>query len=75
MRAATWLLAAGCFYLVFGKIQAAAAREQLTALDYLVRFFGDVNWAAWLGLMIPYSCFFFLVDAHVTWRVVRWFNG
>lgn len=24
--------------------------------------------------MIPYSCFFFIVDAHVTWRVVRWFN-
>ena len=25
--------------------------------------------------MIPYSVFFFLVDAHVTWRVVRWFNA
>ena len=25
--------------------------------------------------MIPYSVFFFLVDSHVTWRVVRWFNA
>ena len=56
MRATTWLLAGGCFYLVFGKIQAAAARDHMTALDYLVRFFGDANWVAWLGLMIPYSC-------------------
>ena len=29
----------------------------------------------WLALMIPYSVFFFLVDSHVTWRVVRWFNA
>ena len=25
--------------------------------------------------MIPYSVFFFLVDSHLTWRVVRWFNA
>lgn len=25
--------------------------------------------------MIPYSVFFFLVDSHVTWRVVKWFNA
>ena len=75
MRATTWLLATGCFYLVFGKIQTAASRNDLTALNYLARFFADANWLVWLGLMIPYSCFFFLVDAHVTWRVVRWFNA
>lgn len=75
LRATTWLLAAGCFWLVFGKIEAAAAREGLGTLGYLARFFGDANWLAWLALMIPYSCFFFLVDAHVTWRVVRWFNA
>ncbi len=75
LRATTWLLAGACFYLVFAKIQAAAMREQTTTFDYLVRFFGDADWVAWLGIMIPYSCFFFLVDAHVTWRVVRWFNA
>lgn len=74
LRIATWLLAGACFYMVFGKIQSAGAREGLSALDYLARFFGDANWRVWLALMIPYSCFFFVVDAHATWRVVRWFN-
>lgn len=75
MRVVTWLLAAGCFDLVFGKIQTAAVREGLDTLNYLARFFGDANWLVWLAIMIPYSCFFFLIDAHVTWRVVRWFNA
>jgi hypothetical protein len=75
LRASTWLLAAGCFYLVLRKIDIAAARESLTALAYLARFFGDADWLTWLMLMVPYSCFFFVVDAHVTWRVVRWFNA
>jgi len=75
LRAATWLLAAGCFYVVFDRIGSAAAREGLGTVAYLARFFGDANWPAWLALMVPYSCFFFVVDAHVTWRVVRWFNA
>lgn len=28
----------------------------------------------WLAVMIPYSVFFFLVDSHVNWRAIRWFN-
>lgn len=75
LRTTTWALAGVCFWLVFGKIEVAAAREGLGVAGYLARFFGDANWRAWLALMIPYSCFFFLVDAHVTWRVVRWFNA
>lgn len=74
-KVTTWLLAAACFYLVYTKISAAAARENLTAAGYLARFFAAANWPAWLALMIPYSCFFFLVDAHATWRIVRWFNA
>jgi hypothetical protein len=74
-RAATWLLAFGCFYLVYSRTEVAAAREGLTVVEYLVRFFGEANWLAWLALMIPYSVYFFLVDSHVTWRVVRWFNA
>jgi hypothetical protein len=74
-RVATWLLTGLCFWLVWSRIEAAAAREELTALGYLGRFFGEANWPAWLALMIPYSVFFFLVDSHVTWRVVRWFNA
>ena len=74
-RVGTWLIAIGCFYLVYQRTAEAAAREGLSALDYLVRFFGEANWVAWLALMIPYSLFFFVIDAHVTWRVIRWFNA
>ena len=74
-RIGTWLLAAGCFYLVYTRMEAAAARESQTALTYLAAFFAEADWLFWLALMIPYSVFFFLVDSHVTWRVVRWFNA
>jgi hypothetical protein len=71
----SWLLTFGCFYLVYTRTDAAAAREGLTVVGYLGRFFAEANWLAWLAVMMPYSVFFFLVDAHVTWRVVRWFNA
>ncbi len=74
-RVLTWAVAAACFYAVFAKIEAAAAREGISAMAYLARFFADADWRTWIALMVPYSCFFFLVDAHVTWRVVRWFNA
>ena len=74
-RAGTWLLAAGCFYLVYTRMDAAAEREEQTVWQYLVEFFAAADWLFWLALMIPYSVFFFLVDSHVTWRVVRWFNA
>jgi hypothetical protein len=75
LRIATWLITAGCFYLVYGRTAEAAARDGLTVLEYLARFFGEANWLAWLAVMVPYSVFFFVVDAHVTWRVIRWFNA
>ena len=74
-RTVTWLLALGCFYLVFRKIDQAAAREGLSVLGYLQLFFQSANWLGWLALMVPYSVFFFLVDSHATWRVIRWFNA
>ncbi len=74
-RVVTWLLALGCFYLVYGRIAAAAGREGMAPLQYLVAFFGEVNWWQWLALMIPYSLMFFLIDAHASWRVIRWFNA
>jgi hypothetical protein len=73
-RVVTWALALGCFYLVYGRIEAAAAREGLSAVDYVTEFFREADWLKWLLLMVPYSVFFFLVDAHVTWRVIRWLN-
>lgn len=70
----TWLLAFACFYLVYSKIVQAGARVDMGPWEYLVDFFAGVAWWQWLALMIPYSIFFFLVDAHATWRVIRWFN-
>ena len=74
-KIATWLLTCLCFYLVLSKTQATAAREGITLIEYLARFFGDADWLGWLMIMAPYSVFFFLVDSHVTWRVIRWFNA
>ncbi len=74
-RVAVWVLTFVCFYLVYRRTDAAAAREGLTLASYLARFFGEADWLAWIAVMIPYSVFFFLVDSHVTWRVVRWFNA
>jgi hypothetical protein len=74
-RAATWLLTFACFFLVYQRTDAAAAQVDLTVWQYLLRFFGEADWVTWLAVMMPYSVFFFLVDAHATWRVVRWFNA
>ena len=74
-RLITWALAGLCFYLVYGKIEVAALQEGKSALQYLLDFFADADWVIWLGVMIPYSVFFFLVDSHATWRVIRWFNA
>ncbi len=74
-KALTWLLTFGCFYLVYNKLEQAGAREGVSAFQYLVDFFSAANWGLWLALMVPYSIFFFLVDSHATWRVVRWFNA
>lgn len=70
-----WLLAAGCFYLVYQRSAAAALRENQSLTQYLTEFFSGVDWLMWLSMMIPYSVFFFLVDSHATWRVVRWVNS
>jgi hypothetical protein len=75
MQVLSWAAAFGCFYLVYGRIAAAAARQSQTPLAYLLEFFGEADWWLWLSLMIPYSVFFFLVDSHASWRVIRWYNA
>ena len=74
-KAATWVLTTFCFYLVFSRTEATAAREGMTVAEYLLRFFADADWTRWLMVMIPYSLFFFSVDSHVSWRAIRWFNA
>ncbi len=73
-RISTWLLAIGCFYLVYNRTEAAARRDGVSTVEYLVNFFQGADWGQWLLLMIPYSIVFFLIDSHATWRVVKWFN-
>ena len=70
-----WMVTLLCFYLVFTRTETTAAREGLTVAEYLLRFFQDADWTAWLMVMIPYSLFFFSVDAHASWRAIRWFNA
>ena len=41
----------------------------------MVNFFAEADWVMWLALMIPYSIYFFLIDSHATWRLIRWFNA
>ena len=74
-RVVTWAIALGCFYLVYTRIEAAAARDGIGTREYLTHFFGNVDWVTWLCLMVPYSVLFFVIDAHATWRVIRWFNA
>ena len=74
-KVGTWALTLLCFYLVFSRTEATAAREGLTVAEYLLRFFQDADWTAWLMVMIPYSLFFFSVDSHASWRAIRWFNA
>ena len=74
LRVIPWVLAFGCFYIAYAKIEGAAALKGLGVLGYLSSFFGQANWLSWLGLMILYSVFFFLVDAFATTRVINWFN-
>jgi hypothetical protein len=70
-----WLITLVCFAYLYTRLDAAAAREGQSLPAYLGGVFARVNWVAWLGLMIPYSAFYFLIDSLVVWRVVNWFNA
>lgn len=74
VKLTVWLIAAGCFYLVYRGIDKKAAEEQQSAWVYLANFFAEVNWGWYILLMLCYSMFFVLVDSHALWRVMRWFN-
>jgi hypothetical protein len=74
-RALPWIVTLLCFAWLAHRIGGAAARQGMSAHAYLLRVFASVSWHRWLALMIPYSAFFFLVDATVVWRVVNWFNA
>jgi len=74
-RGIPWLITRVCFAYLYTRLSSAAAREGQQVAEYLLGTFRRVDWVAWLGLMIPYSAFFFLIDSLVVWRVVSWFNA
>ena len=74
-RAIPWIVTLACFTYLYFRIDGAAQREGSSAIPYLANVFANVSWARWLGLMVPYSIFFFLIDSLVVWRVINWFNA
>ena len=70
-----WAITLACFAFLYTRIAGPAAAQELSVLAFLSSVFSSVNWWAWLALMIPYSLFFFLIDALIVWRVINWFNA
>ena len=69
-----WLITAGCFAYVYGRLDRAATAQGQALPAYLAAIFEHVSWSRWLALMIPYCAVFVLVDSLVVWRVIGWFN-
>jgi hypothetical protein len=74
-RLVPWLITAGCFAYLYGRLERGAAAQGERLLPYLAGIFGQVPWSRWLLLMIPYCTLFLLVDSLVVWRVLSWFNA
>jgi len=74
-RLAVWGITFLCFYILYGRLAGAAARQGQELVPYLAGVFARVNWLALVGLLIPYSFAFFLLDSIAVWRVVNWFNA
>ena len=66
-------ITAACFFFLYLRLNSAAAREGLTLVAYMTQVFSQVDWVPWLGLMMAYSCFYFLVDTLVTTSALNWF--
>jgi len=73
-RLLPWLITILCFAYLYNRI-ASQTPEGETVLSYLGSIFASVNWVVWLGIMIPYSFVYLLIDTAVLWRVIRWFNA
>lgn len=62
-----------CFAFLYLRLSGAAEREGLSLVGYMTGVFSNVDWVPWLGLMLAYSCFYFLVDTRVTTSALNWF--
>ena len=72
-RAAFLALSIACFAYLYIRLNGAAAREGLSLVDYMAGVFANVEWVSWVGLMIAYSGFYFLIDTLVVTRALNWF--
>ena len=66
-------ITAMCFVYLYYRLNGAASREGLPLIAYMTDIFSSVAWVPWLGLMIAYSLFYFLVDTLVVTRALNWF--
>ena len=73
-RLLPWLITAACLAFLYTRLAGAAQAQGSSLVPYLAGIFARVSWLRWLGLMIPYCLFFFLIDTLVLWRAVNWFN-
>jgi len=62
-----------CFAYLYYRLDGAAQREKLALLDYMAQVFSDVNWVAWLLLMMCYSCLYLAIDTLILTRSLKWF--
>ena len=69
-----WVITVACFGYLYSRIAGPTPPGQ-SVIAYIADIFGTVNWLAWLGIMVPYSLFYLLIDTAVLWRVVKWFNA
>jgi len=67
------IITALCFAYLYFRLNGAAAREGLTLVTYMSQVFATVAWLPWLGLMMAYSLFYFLIDTLVVTRALNWF--
>ena len=67
------VITAMCFVYLYYRLNGAASREGLPLITYMTDVFSNVAWVPWLGLMIAYSLFYFLVDTLVVTRALNWF--
>ena len=66
-------ITAACFVYLYFRLNGAAAREELSLVDYMTQVFANVAWLPWLGLMMVYSLFYFLIDTLVVTKAL--FHG
>jgi hypothetical protein len=51
-RLVPWLITAGCFVYLYGRLERAVSAQGDRLLPYLAGIFGQVSWSRWLMLMI-----------------------